>query len=174
MKWAMKSYGLYIILIVMMIFISSCDPCKRLAKKCPPQIKDSISYVEKIKFDTITLVSPSDTLWISVPVEADLNDLLISTGNKPGPSVKIKIKDKVLTAEVVCPEDSLKTVISSLQTELSNQTTVTVEKEVPVNHIPKIAWIAIIFSCCVIVYLATRVYLRIKSGGVKSLLNALK
>jgi len=157
--------------IIIILLTTSCSPCKRLQRKCPPIIRDSVSYVETVKFDTIILVSPADTLVIRIPVEPNLNDIIIDASNKPGPSLKIKIKDGILEAKVVCPEDSLKTVIAGLETELNNQTTITVEKEVKVNHIPKIAWIAIIFSCCVIVYLVTRVYLKIKTGGFKSLLN---
>ena len=66
----------------------------------------------------------------------------------------------------ICPSDSLEAVIAGLTTELNNQTTVTVEKIVDVPRMTKIAWIAIIFSCCVIVYIVMRVYLRIQSGGV--------
>ena len=156
-----------------LIFLTSCNPCKRLVRKCPPLIRDSISYVETIKFDTITLVSPADTLFIQIPVEVPLENLVV-VNETTGPKLKIEIKDGILEAEVICPEDSLKTVIAGLETELNNQTTITIEKEVPVNHIPKIAWICIIFSACTLVYIIMRVYIKIKGGAAKGLLSKLR
>jgi len=162
-----------IILFISLIFLTSCNPCKRLTRKCPPLIRDSISYVETIKFDTITLVSPADTLFIQIPVEVPLENLVV-VNETTGPKLKIEIKDGILEAEVICPEDSLKTVIAGLETELNNQTTITIEKEVPVNHIPKIAWICIIFTACTLIYIVTRVYIKIKGGAAKGLLSRFK
>ena len=67
----------FLFIVIISILLISCNPCKRLTRKCPPVIKDSISYVETIKFDTIVLVSPADTLIIRIPVEHDLNYLIV-------------------------------------------------------------------------------------------------
>lgn len=162
----MKAITILFIGIISILLIS-CNPCKRLARKCPPVIRDSLVYVETVKFDTIVLVSPADTLIIRIPVEPDLNDLIIDASNKPGPSVEITISDGVMEIIAICPEDSLKAIINSLQTELSNQTTITVEKIVEVPRMPKIGWIAIIFSSCVLICIAVWVYLKYKVGPVK-------
>lgn len=161
-------------LILLAVLMVGCNPCKRLTRKCPPVIRDSISYVETIKFDTIHLVSPADTLWFQIPIEAELNDLIVDAGNKPGPSVKIRIKDRVLIAEVICPTDSLKAIITKLEKETNNQTTITVEKEVPVNHIPKWAWICIIGFVVYVLLTAFIVYYKIKTKSLRGLVNALK
>ena len=163
----------YILLIGIMLLSLSCNPCKRLARKCPTIVRDSIVYSETVKFDTIILVSPADTLIIRVPVEPDLNVLTVDASNKPGPSVKIKIKDRILTAEVVCPEDSLKAVINSLQTELINQTTKVEYRDKDVVRNSKFARICIIFSLCAVILFAVWVYLKIKAGALKSLISRL-
>ncbi len=151
------------------ILLMSCNPCQKLARKCPPVIRDSISYIETIKFDTIKLVSPADTLFIRIPVEPDINDLIIDVQDKPGPSIKIKIKDGILEAEVICPEDSLKAIIAKLETELNNQTTITVEKVVEVYKLSKLGWIAIIFSVSCIILFVVWLYLKFKTTALNRL-----
>ena len=160
----MKTYLAFILTI---IILNGCSPCKRLQRKCPPVIRDSIVYTETVKFDTIILVSPADTLIIRIPVEPDINDLVIDASNKPGPSLKIKIKDGILEAEVICPEDSLKSIIAGLETELNNQTTVVEYRDKDVVRNSKFARICIIFSLCAVVLLGVWVYLKIKSGWLK-------
>ena len=164
---------LYFALLLIWMFLCSCSPCKRLARKCPIIVKDSISYVEIVKFDTILLVSPADTLILRIPVEPDLNVLTVDASNRPGPSVKIKIKDRILTAIVTCPEDSLKAVINSLQTELINQTTKVEYRDKDVVRNSKFARICIIFSLCAVILFAVWVYLKIKGGVLKSLIPRL-
>ena len=163
----------YILLIGIMLLSFSCSPCVRLQRKCPVIVKDSISYVEIVKFDTILLVSPADTLFLSIPVEPDLNVLTVDASNRPGPSVKIKIKDRILTAIVVCPEDSLKAVINSLQTELINQTTKVEYRDKDVVRNSKFARVCIIFTLCALILFAVWVYLKIKGGVLKSLIPRL-
>ena len=161
--------------IITIIFISigiiSCQPCKRLSRKCPPVIRDSVSYVETVKFDTITLVSPADTLIIRIPVEPDINDLIVDVADKPGPSVLVKIESGVMEIIAICPEDSLKTIIAGLETELNNQTTITVEKEVPVKYTSKFARIAIIWLFVSALLLVLVIYLKIKGGMLKTVFN---
>ncbi len=158
--------------IITIIFIfTGCNPYKRLQRKCPPIIRDSISYVETIKLDTITLVSPADTLIIRIPVEPDINDLIVDVADKPGPSVAITISDGIMEIIAVCPEDSLKAIINSLHTELNNQTTVTVEKIVEVPRMPKIGWICVIISIVSVLLLIFIVYLKIKGGAVTGVLK---
>ena len=161
----------FLFIVIISILLISCNPCKRLTRKCPPVIKDSISYVETIKFDTIVLVSPADTLIIRIPVEPDLNDLIVDASNKPGPIVSVKIEDGFMEIIAICPSDSLEAIITSLQTELSNQTTITVEKEVPVRYTGKFAIVCIIGFICCIVLLIVWLYFKVKSGALKTALN---
>lgn len=163
-----------ILFIGIIIFLGSCSPCERLSRKCPPVIRDSISYVETIKLDTITLISPADTLIIRIPVEPDLNDLIVDASNNPGPSVNIKIEDGFLSVIAVCPEDSLKSIISSLQTELSNQTTIEVPVEVPVRYTGKLAKICMVFSLVSVLIIIFVIVYKIKVGSLKSLISKLR
>jgi len=163
----------YIVLIGIILLGMSCSPCKRLQRKCPVVVKDSISYIEVVKFDTVLLVSPADTLILRIPIEPDLNVLTVDASNKPGPSVKIKIKDGIMDVEVICPEDSLKAVINSLQTELINQTTKVEYRDKDVVRNSKFARICIIFSLCAVILFAVWVYLKIKAGALKGLISRL-
>ena len=54
----------FYIIIGLILFMCSCDPCKRLVKKCPPSIKDSIVYREIVSYrdTTIWIDLPSDTV----------------------------------------------------------------------------------------------------------------
>ena len=136
-------------------------------------IRDSIVYTETVKFDTIILVSPADTLIIRIPVEPDINDLVIDASNKPGPSLKIKIKDGILEAEVICPEDSLKAVIHSLETELKERTVITPPTPEPERYTGKFAKFTMIFFFCCVFITGVLIVYRIKVGTLKSALNRL-
>ncbi len=163
------------LIILTIIFISTgCNPCKRLQRKCPPVIKDSISYVETIKFDTIILVSPADTLILRIPVEPDINDLIIEASNKPGPIVSVKIQDGIMEIVAICPEDSLKAIINSLQTELSNQTTIYQDVEVDVVRNSKLAKICMVFSLVAVLLIIFVIVYKIKVGSLKSLVSKLR
>ena len=163
------------LIILTIIFISiGCNPCKRLQRKCPPVIKDSISYVETIKFDTVILVSPADTLILRIPVEPDLNDLIIEASNKPGPIVSVKIQDGIMEIVAICPEDSLKAIINSLQTELSNQTTIYQDVEVEVVRNSKLAKICMVFSLVAVLLIIFVIVYKIKVGSLKSLVSKLR
>lgn len=151
-----------ILSIGIIVILSSCSPCKRLQRKCPVVVKDSISYTEIVKFDTVILVSPADTLILRIPVEPDINDLIIDVRDKPGPSVEIKISDGFLEVVAICPEDSLKAIISSLETALNNRTTVTVDRDVPVKYVPKFWKYVGLYALCLTIVICLFVYLRIK------------
>lgn len=163
-----------ILFIGIIIILTSCNPCKRLSKRCPTAIKDSISYVETVKFDTILLVSPADTLIIRIPVEPDINDLIVDVADKPGPSVSLKIKDGFMEVIAICPEDSLKAIINSLQTELNNQTTIYQDVEVEVVRNSKLARICMVFSLVSVLIIIFVVVYKIKVGSLKSLVSKFK
>ena len=160
-----------LIILLIPLLIAGCNPCKRLTKKCPPTTRYDSVYIEKVKLDTITLISPADTLYFQMPVEFNLNDLLVSAANKPGPKVDIKIKDRVMEVMVVCPEDSLKAVIHSLQTELKEKITITPPIPKPERYTSKFAKFTIIFFfCCVFIGIVAIVYY-IKVGTLRTALN---
>jgi hypothetical protein len=149
-------------IFILALFLVGCNPCKRLVKKCPPVIRDSI--IETVEFDTITLVSPADTLWLEIPVEMDLNDLFINNEVTDGPSVEIKIDEGLMKVEVICPEDSLKAIIA----ELEKKHVQTIEVKVPVyeKHIPGFyKWCRNVLIILVVL-LAGYIYIRIKGGSI--------
>ena len=149
-----------ILFIGTVLILSSCSPCRRLSRKCPPVIYDSI--IERVTLDTITLISPADTLWLQIPVEVPLNELFVSNKTS-GPSVEIKVVDGILSALVICPEDSLKAVITELETR--GVRTVEVPKYVDVKFIPRWCWIVLIYAIVITLLIVVVIYLKVKGAA---------
>lgn len=63
------SWFIFWMAIIFIVLFSSCDPCQRLAKKCPPQARDSIIYREQVvyKDTTIYIRLPQDTVFMGPP-----------------------------------------------------------------------------------------------------------
>ena len=161
---------LFILLLAAVLF-AGCNPCKRLARLCPPEVHYDSVYVETVKLDTLVLISPSDTTYIEVPaVTLEGLGIIVSNADQ---DITIKVKDGVFKARVICKEDSLLAVIAQKDVLLSKQETVIKEVavEVPVRHIPKWAWICLITVVCELICGGVWVYIRIKSGGFKTALN---
>jgi hypothetical protein len=114
---------------IILIGITSCDPCKRLNKLCKPEVRDSIVYIEKVKLDTLRLVLPGDTTILEVPV--DLTDYSLAQENSKQ-KIQLDILKVKLRLITICKDDSLQVVIKNLEKKLSEQKTVIVEKPVPV------------------------------------------
>jgi len=121
----MKNLSIALLLIGLM----ACNPCKMLSKRCKPETKDSIVYVEKVKLDTIKYVLPGDTTIIEIPVDLTDYSLVEENANQ---KIQLNILKGKLRLITICKDDSLQVVIKNLETKLSQQTTVTVEKPVPV------------------------------------------
>ncbi len=148
---------LIIISIVALIVFSGCDPCKRLWRKCPPIIIDSVRVDSVWKLDTVELVSPADTVWLGEGFLSEIG-LVYETEDQ-----KVTIKpDK--TIEFICKEDSLEMVIRSLQYKVTNRKTVIKEVPIylPVTKIPKWAWYTLIFSGLTVVLGGVVSYYKIK------------
>ena len=143
----MKKIIILLSIIPLGIILVGCNPCKRLAIKCPQQ--DSVSYVETVKLDTITLYSPADTFIMRVPYDpVTLSDLGLEARHA-GAEVKVKVVDRFIEVRAICPEDSLKAVIS----ELESRTHETVRVPYPVTEykVRKIHKFALWFSGLVLV-----------------------
>ena len=162
-----------LIILLIALLVVGCNPCKRLATKCPPSVEHDSVYIEKVKLDTVLLISPADTLYFQMPVEFDLNDLLVSASNKPGPSVDIQIKDGIMEVTAICPEDSLKAVIHSLETELKEKVVITPPTPEPERYTGKFAKFTMIFFFCCVFITGVLIVYRIKVGTLKSALNRL-
>ena len=79
-----------IVLFILTLMLASCNPCKRLARKCPPQVvteirdsivyRDTVIYRDRIIYDSI----PGDTIEVQklIPVENKLNVSPITADSK--------------------------------------------------------------------------------------------
>ena len=85
-------YTLYILIIVI---FSSCNPCKRLTRLCPPS--DSTSYIETI--DTIIITVPASTTEMEFP----LGDIGL-TEEDENQIVEVVVKDSVVYIRTTCKE----------------------------------------------------------------------
>ena len=150
-----------ILIFLVCLLMVGCNPCQRLTRRCPTH--DSTSYVEVVKLDTVTVYTKPDTMTLLVPISRPCPDLKVSESN-PSSSLTITTEGNVLTARVICKEDSLKVVIKDLERRLSSQQTIVQEKrvEVPVKYIPKIYKWSLGILIILILLSGGYVYLRIK------------
>ena len=153
---------LIIISIVALVVFSGCDPCKRLWRRCPPVIIDSVRVDSVWKLDTLELISPADTVWLG---EGFLDEIGLVYETE---SQKVTVKpDK--TVEFICKEDSLEGVVRVLKYQLSSHKTYIKEVQVyiPVTKIPKWAWYTLIFSGLTVVLGGVVSYVKIKAKWFK-------
>ena len=122
----MKHFKIVLILVATLLIIG-CSPCKMLSKRCKPEVRDSIVYVEKIKLDTVRYVLPGDTTILEIPV--DLTDYTLVEENAKQ-KIQLNILKGKLRLITICKDDSLQVIIKELEKKLTEQTTVIVEKEV--------------------------------------------
>jgi hypothetical protein len=167
-------------IILIAVLLVGCSPCERLQRKCPPVIKDSISYIETMAEDPNYTI-PDSVYW-QLEFECDSNyEVLLrdfeefNTGLETIVEIKEVVRwkeDKSKVSRLIVNIGVFTDSIASLNKTIEKlkNTTITVEKEVLVNHIPKIAWFAIIFSACVLIYVGVKVYLRVKLKGFRSLI----
>ena len=179
----MKLINLFIILIG--LFFISCSPCKRLQRKCPPQIirerydsiciKDSIIYKDK----EVPVYIPGDTVYndkpISVPAGLNVAPMILENDyalakawiNNSKLKMQLEQKEQVIKYKV----DSAIQIAKHWEYKYTHEKQTEVVKE---RYIPKIYKIALFFTISVIILLGVYVYIKIKAGALKSLLNRLK
>ncbi len=119
----------FILFGIILISIISCTPYKMLSKRYKPETKDSIVYKEVVKLDTFKIVLPGDTTILEIPV--DLTDYSLAEENAKQ-KIQLTILKGKLRLITICKDDSLKTVIASLEKLKQETKTIYVEKEVPV------------------------------------------
>jgi hypothetical protein len=149
-----------LILLLLAFVIISCDPCKRLARKCPPQVKDSVIYKETLKEDPNYTIP--DSLYWQLEFECDSNYQVLLRDfeeSNTGFDTEVKIKEVVrwkedtrkvhrLTVNLSVLSDSIKTMNRTIEKLRNQQRTIvrTVREEVPVKHTPRwMWWVFIIF-----------------------------
>ena len=171
----MKAKDIILVLFSILI-LSGC-------KTPEPIIKDSITYIETIT-ENPSYTIPDSVYW-QLEFECDSNfEVLLRDFEEVNTGLEtiIQIKEVVrwkedrskvnrLVVNLGVFTDSIASLNRTIEKLKDNQRTITVEKEVPVNHIPRYAWICIIFTLCAVIYVAVRVYLFVKAGALKGLLS---
>jgi len=171
--------NIYLILIALVLF-SGCNPCLRLARKCPPQIitivkdsiiiKDSVIYKDRI----VTEIIPGDIQYIDKPITTDklLNVKPIFAQTKYA-EASAGVRDSKLWLELEQKEQVITHILDSADREIFHWKEMYKNKEVTEQTIikerytPKFfkftAWVALLL----IIVVGVGVYIRIKGGLLK-------
>ena len=173
----------YIVLVGIILIGMSCNPCKRLTKKC--NVENTIEYIETV-VDNPSYTIPDSIYW-QLEFECDSNyDVIMrsfeeaNTGLETTVEIKEvtrwredKTKVNRLTVNLTAVTDSITSLNRTIEKLKNDKTTVTVEKEVEVTRNSKFARICIIFSLCAVILFAVWVYLKVKAGALKGLISRL-
>ena len=138
-----------LIILLAVVLLAGCNPCKRLARKCPPVIQYDSVYIEKIILDTVVYTIPGDTVRIEMRVKVPLTDLQWKEETNDQ-IVSIKIEDGVMEVVAICKADSLELIIKSLRTELKVKKESVSSTPEPEKKLGKFAKFTIIFFFCVV------------------------
>jgi len=175
---------LFVILIAGLFFIS-CSPCKRLARKCPPQIihetkdsiiiKDSIVYKDK----EVPYYIPGDTQYVEkpVPIKEDISPVWVENKfalakawvNNSRLKLLLETKEQTLMLRI----DSAIQMANHWEYRWTNEKqteTITIREK----FIPKIYKIAMFATVSGVILLLVYLYIKIKGGLLKSLVNRFK
>jgi len=172
-------------LLIIGLLLIGCSPCKRLQRKCPPQIeyikkdsiiiKDSIIYKDK----EIPVYIPGETIYkdsiiselkdVNVPPVILENDYALAKAWISNSRLKMQLeqKEQVIKYKV----DSAIQIAKHWEYKWTNEKQTEIVKE---RYIPKIYKIALFFTISAIILLGVWVYIKIKFGTLKSLLNRFK
>ena len=157
------------LLFLIPILLIGCKPCERLAKKCPPHIKDSISYIETISEDYII---PDSAYWSLLFWCDSSNNVLLreldeyNTGMNTEITIKevIKFKDKIeykyLKVDISAFTDSIM-VLNRMVEKYKNQYEY-IDVEVPVKYVPKFYKYTLIFSIFVLLGIVAYIWIRLQ------------
>jgi len=184
-NWFKKNAVLLLGGLAIFVMFTNCSPCKRLQRKCPPQIeyikydsliiKDSIIYKDK----EVPVYIPGDTVYNDKPIP-------VSTGLNVAPMIlendyalaKAWISNSRLKMQLEQKEQVIKyKVDSAIQIAKHWEYKYTHEKQTEVikeRYIPKIYKIALFLAISAVLLLGVYVYIKIKSGVLKSFLNRFK
>jgi hypothetical protein len=139
--------------ILLVSLLSSCNPCKRLIRLCPPS--DSISYIESI--DTIIITVPETTAGIEVPLSS-----FGVTEETEDQKIEVVIRNDTLFITSTCKEQEAE--IYQLRTELASQKTIIERVEIPtyVTRNSRYHSLSGIIAPVLLLLIAGAAYLKIK------------
>jgi hypothetical protein len=155
--------------LLILVFLVGCNPCKRLARKCP----ESVKIVHLVEYDTVKILTPSDTIKYASSMY-DLFDLLgIKVVETTKDSAEVKIeneaqeltisrKEDEITIEAICKEDSLMEVIARLEADTSRFRTWEIEKYVPVVRNSKYHTVSGILAPVLLLFILFLIYLKLR------------
>ncbi len=166
---------LYCTMIVVLIGIASCVPCKYMAKRCPPVIKDSVVYTETVT-DNPNYTIPDSVYW-TLQFECDSNyNVLLQDFNEvnSGLITDVKVKEVVktvvdkkaintLTLYLKVKSDSIQSLNKTIEKLKSTVKTVVVEKIVIKNKVPKWCWYLLIANIVIVIVIVGWIYLKNKA-----------
>jgi len=167
----------------LIVLIAGCNPCRRLTRLCPPQIHDSITYVETITDDPNYTIP--DSLYYRLEFECDSNFEVIlraldehNTGINTRVEIKeirVPVKDKAgqqrLFVVITAQTDSIETLNRTIEKLRNNVRTVTVEKEVlKYKTRPFFTW-WFVGSVLTVILIVVYLVLRAKNKTIRSLLK---
>ena len=169
-----KRIGFFIVLLGLgVVILGGCNPCKRLALKCPSY--DSTTIVIETVHDTIWVKTPADSLQLVIPMDMliDLEDLGLIV-ESVDQKVSVKVIHDTLFVEAKCKDDSLQAIVDSQRITIENTKTIYIDVPGPdVKHNGKFAVFAIYFFILVVILIGVWIYTKVKSGAVKRVLNQL-
>ena len=148
-----------LLLLISVLLFSSCSPCKRLQRKCPPEVirerydsiitKDTIIYRDKL----IEIPIPGDTVYAEkkVPVKEDISPIWLQNDYA---SATAWVSDSKLKLELIQKEQVIRAIIDSAEKEVRHwkekYTTDKLVEIVKEKYIPGIYKSALKFSIFVI------------------------
>lgn len=165
-----NAYDIFIILILLAI-LSSCSPCKRLYRKCPPQviterydsiiIKDTIIYKDKII--NYYIKGETDTVEKFVPVYQDISPLSLENDYAKASAwvynSKLKLsltqKDQIIKFKL----DSADKIIKHWEYRFENEKRVEIHN---IKYIPRLYKIALGISILSILAFVYYIYNKFK------------
>jgi len=141
-----------LIFIFIVITVLGCNPCKRLARKCPPKIHDSLIYIETITEDPNYTI-PDSAFW-QLEFECDSNFNVILRAleeSNSGIRTETIIKEKKvyyednkgkqrLIVSLSAQTDSIETLNQTIEKLRSEKITVYVPEPYPKPFTPAWHW----------------------------------
>jgi len=156
-----------VLLILTIVLFAGCNPCKRLARRCPETIK----IIERIERDTIRIHLPADTVtyeasiydffdMLGIVVDTTTKDSARMTIENDDQKISVSTNDDMITIESICLEDSLVSVIERLRRD-TNRIRI-VDKPVPVIRNSKYHRITGIAAPVLLLLVAFFVYIKLR------------
>lgn len=171
-----------LIIVLMMLGLVACNPCKRLQRRCPElftAMQDSTIYESITTYDTITVQVPGDTVRTEISLEdlglvdttdADTTTITVETDRQ---KTTITVRNDTVYIGSVWKPQLLIHMVKNLYERLERYKEIPTPVEVPVQYVPKFYKGTLWFSLAVVVIGLVVLIIKLRSGAVKSILGRL-